>query len=222
MAAVLAPTLVSTLWPAPSGGSRAARNVLLALVGTLALTVSAKTQIPFWPVPMTMQTFVVLVIGMAYGSRLGVATVALYLLEGTLGLPVFAGTPEKGIGLAYMMGPTGGYLAGFLVMAAIVGWAADRGWDRSVLKLGAAMLVAEIVMMAMGFAWLAAGASAWLVGAAAIDSAWLGSVDKAFLGIGFEAAWTYGVLPFIVPDLIKVALAATLVPASWALLPKRT
>ena len=84
MAAVLAPTLVSTLWPAPSGGSRAARNVLLALVGTLALTVSAKTQIPFWPVPMTMQTFVVLVIGMAYGTRLGVATIALYLLEGAL------------------------------------------------------------------------------------------------------------------------------------------
>ena len=93
-------------WPARCGRrNRVARgphaNVLLALVvGTLALTVSAKTQIPFWPVPMTMQTFVVLVIGMAYGSRLGVATVALYLLEGTLGLPVFAGTPEKGIGLA--------------------------------------------------------------------------------------------------------------------------
>ena len=104
--------------------------MLLALVGTLALTVSAKTQIPFWPVPMTMQTFVVLVIGMAYGARLGVATIALYLLEGALGLPVFAGTPEKGVGLAYMMGPTGGYLLGFVAGAWLCGWLAERGFDR--------------------------------------------------------------------------------------------
>ena len=108
--------------------------MLLALVGTLALTVSAKTQIPFWPVPMTMQTFAVLVIGMAYGgTRLGVATIALYLLEGALGLPVFAGTP-KGLGLAYMMGPTGGYLLGFVAGAWLCGWPAERGFDRSPLK----------------------------------------------------------------------------------------
>ena len=95
-----------------------------------------------------------------------------------------------------MMGPTGGYLAGFVAMAAIVGWAADRGWDRNPFKPVAAMLVAEVVMMAMGFAWLATL-------------------------IGVEASWQFGVLPFIVPDLVKVGLAAALVPAVWSLLPAR-
>ncbi|WP_245488981.1 biotin transporter BioY, partial [Mesorhizobium sp. M7D.F.Ca.US.004.03.1.1] len=107
--------------------------------------------------------------------------------------PVFQSTPEKGLGVAYMLGSTGGYLAGFVVMAAIVGWAADRGWDRHPIKLFNAMLVAEVVMMAMGFAWLA-------------------------LLIGPEKSWQFGVVPFIVGDLIKVALAASLVPAVWTLL----
>jgi biotin transport system substrate-specific component len=109
---------------------------------------------------------------------------------------VFQSTPEKGIGIAYMLGTTGGYLAGFVVMAAIVGWAADRGWDRSIAKFFGAVLVAEVIMMAMGFAWLA-------------------------VLIGPEKSWQFGVLPFIVPDLIKVALVTALVPAVWALLPKR-
>jgi biotin transport system substrate-specific component len=93
-------TLASTFWPALTATAQAARSVLLALIGALLLTVSAKTQIPFWPIPMTMQTYVVLVLGMAYGTRLGVATVGLYLVLGAMGLPVFAGTPEKGVGLA--------------------------------------------------------------------------------------------------------------------------
>lgn len=96
-------TMISALWPA--AGRIPLRLVTLALVGTALLTLSAKVQVPFWPVPMTMQTFAVIVIGMAYGWRLGGATVALYLLEGAIGLPVFAGTPEKGIGIAYMAGP---------------------------------------------------------------------------------------------------------------------
>src|SRR5690242_2184992 len=95
-------TLTQALWPVETGSARTARAVTLALVGTLLLTLSAKVQIPFWPVPMTMQTFVVLVLGMAYGWRLALATMALYLVEGAIGLPVFAGTPERGIGLAYM------------------------------------------------------------------------------------------------------------------------
>ena len=135
---------------------------------------------------------VVLLIGASFGMRLGVATLLLYLAEGAVGFPVFQATPEKGIGIAYMLGSTGGYLAGFVVMAAIAGWAADRGWDRNVLKLLAAMIVAEIVMMAMGWAWLST-----LIGA-----------DKA---------WTFGVLPFILPDAVKVALAACLLPAAWSL-----
>jgi len=122
--------------------------------------------------------------------------VLLYLAQGAAGLPVFQSTPEKGIGLAYMAGPTGGYLAGFVVMAAIAGWAADRGWDRNPLKLFGAFLAAEAVMLAMGFAWLA-------------------------LLIGPDNAWQFGVVPFVVPDLLKLALAAAIVPAAWSLLPRR-
>ena len=93
------------------------------------------------PVDMSLQTLAVFLIAVAFGSRLAVATLLLYMAQGAIGLPVFQGTPEKGIGLAYMLGSTGGYLAGFVVAAAIVGWAADRGWDRNPFKLFAAILV---------------------------------------------------------------------------------
>ena len=88
---------------------------LLILLGSLLLTISAKVKIPFYPVPMTMQTFVVLFMGIAFGWKIGVATISLYLFEGIIGLPVFAGTPEKGLGLSYIVGPTFGYLVGFLI-----------------------------------------------------------------------------------------------------------
>ena len=179
--------LVSIAVP-ESGPARLAVQVLLVVGGSLLLWLSAKAKVVLGPVDLSLQTLVVLLIGATYGMRLGAATLALYLAEGAAGLPVFQSTPEKGIGLAYMVGPTGGYLLGFLVMAAIVGWAVDRGWGKSIVKLFAAMLVAELVMMAMGFSWLAV-----LIGAA--------------------KSWQFGVQPFIVPDLIKVALAALLVPA---------
>ena len=118
------PTLAETAW---HGGNATVRNVTLAVLGSLALWLSAKIQVPFYPVSMTMQTFVVLAVGMAFGWRLGATTVLLYLVEGAAGLPVFAGTPEKGIGLAYMAGPTGGYLVGFVLAAAAVGALAQRG-----------------------------------------------------------------------------------------------
>jgi len=175
------------------GAARLATQLLLAIAGTLLLTLSAKTKVVLGPVDISMQTLAVLLIAAAFGMRLGVATLLLYMAEGAMGFPVFQGTPEKGVGIAYMLGSTGGYLAGFVVMAAIVGWAADRGWDRHPIKLFNAMLVAEVVMMAMGFAWLA-------------------------LLIGPEKSWQFGVVPFIVGDLIKVALAASLVPAVWSLL----
>ncbi|MER8778834.1 biotin transporter BioY [Mesorhizobium sp. M0977] len=184
--------LISLALP-EKGAARLAGQLLLAIAGTLLLILSAKTKVMLGPVDISMQTLAVLLIAAAFGMRLGVATLLLYMAEGALGLPVFQSTPEKGIGIAYMLGSTGGYLAGFVVMAAIVGWAADRGWDRHPIKLFNAMLVAEIVMMAMGFAWLA-------------------------LLIGPEKSWQFGVLPFIVGDLIKVALAASLVPAVWSLL----
>lgn len=184
--------LISLALP-EKGTARLAGQLLLAIAGTLLLVLSAKTKVMLGPVDISMQTLAVLLIAAAFGMRLGVATLLLYMAEGALGLPVFQSTPEKGIGIAYMLGSTGGYLAGFVVMAAIVGWAADRGWDRHPIKLFNAMLVAEIVMMAMGFAWLA-------------------------LLIGPEKSWQFGVVPFIVGDLIKVALAASLVPAVWSLL----
>lgn len=175
------------------GAARLATQFVLAIAGTLLLTLSAKTKVVLGPVDISMQTLAVFLIAAAFGMRLGVATLLLYMAEGAMGFPVFQGTPEKGIGIAYMLGSTGGYLAGFVVMAAIVGWAADRGWDRHPIKLFNAMLVAEVMMMAMGFAWLA-------------------------LLIGPEKSWQFGVVPFIVGDLIKVALAASLVPAVWSLL----
>ncbi len=185
------PALAPSLLP-QDRALRIAGLVLLAIAGSLVMWVSAKIKVPFYPVPMTLQTLALFGIAAAFGMRLGVATMALYLIEGALGLPVFAGTPEKGIGLAYMFGPTGGYLASYMFAAAIVGYAVDRGLGRNPFKLFGAMLVAEIVILGMGMAWLA-----YLFGA--------------------EKAFAFGVGPFIVTDLVKIALAACLVPAVTAL-----
>lgn len=188
-AATQSSSLVSLALP-KNNITRLASQILLAVAGSALLALSAKTKVVLGPVDMSLQSLVVLLIGAAYGWRLGVATVLLYLAEGAYGLPVFQGTPEKGIGLAYMVGPTGGYLVGFVVMAAIAGWAADRGLDRNPFKFFGALLTGEVIMMALGFAWLA-------------------------MLIGVDKSWQFGVAPFIVPDLIKVALAACLVPAVW-------
>lgn len=186
--AVLHPTLADRVFGAQSS---LARQVLLAVGGSLALWASAKIQIPFFPVPLTMQTFMVLVIGMAFGLRLGTATVALYLLQGAIGMPVFAGTPEKGIGLAYMVGPTGGYLLGYLAAAAACGYLAERGWDRRASTTALAMLVGNIFIYVPGLLWLGA-----VVG-------W----DKPVL------AW--GLTPFLLGDLVKLALATAVLPLAW-------
>ena len=193
--AVPARPLVDLALP-QNGAARLGVQIVLAVLGTLLLTLSAKTKVVLGPVDMSLQTLAVLLIAASFGFRLGVATLLLYLAEGAMGFPVFQSSPEKGVGIAYMLGTTGGYLAGFVVMAAIVGWAADRGFDRNPVKLFGVMLAANAIMLTMGFAWLAT-----LIGA--------------------EKAWAFGVVPFIVGDLIKVALAAALVPAVWSLLPKR-
>ena len=169
------------------------RNIFLAVAGSLLLYASAKVKIPFIPVPMTMQTFAVLVIGMAYGWKLGGATLLLYLAEGASGLPVFTSTPEKGIGVAYMMGPTGGYLAGFFLAAVLVGWLAEKGWDKRVSTTALAMLLGNIVIYIPGLIWLG-----MLMG-------W----DKPILD--------WGLIPFIPADLLKLALAAVTLPMLWKL-----
>lgn len=193
--ALTARPLVNLALP-DKGAARLASQFALAVAGTLILTLSAKTKVVLGPVDLSMQTLAVMLIGAAFGMRLAVATLLLYLAEGAMGFPVFQSTPEKGIGLAYMVGPTGGFLIGFVAMAAIAGWAADRGFDRNPFKFFGALLGAEVVMMALGFAWLA-------------------------VLIGPEKSWQFGVAPFIIPDLVKVALAASVVPAVWSLLPQK-
>ena len=172
--------------------ARAFYFVLLALIGTAVLTISAKIKVDLLYVNVTMQTFALFAIAAVYGSRLAVATVALYLLEGALGMPVFTGTPEKGIGLAYMVGPTGGYLLSYLVAAWMIGRAADKGLARNPLALGGIMLLAELVVLVVGAGWM------------------------AYL-FGLEKGIAFGFGAFIVGDLIKLALAACGVPAVSAL-----
>ncbi|MCO4318435.1 biotin transporter BioY [Phyllobacterium sp. 21LDTY02-6] len=173
--------------------AKAVWYVSLALVGSALMTLAAKTKVDMVFVNVTMQTFAVFAISAAYGSRLAVATMALYLMQGALGMPVFTGTPEKGIGLAYMVGPTGGYLLAYLVAAWVIGKAADIGFTRNPLRLGLAMAAGEIIILGMGFLWMA-----YLFGA--------------------EKALAFGVGPFIFGDVLKLVLAALAVPAVGALL----
>jgi biotin transport system substrate-specific component len=175
----------------PGFMSSTAGKVAAVLFGALLLTLSAKVHVPFWPVPMTMQTFVVLVIAMSCGPAIAASTFVAYLIEGAIGLPVFSGTPEQGLGLAYMMGPTGGYLAGMLAASVIVGYFGARGWDRSVPKTFIAMLIGTAVIFLLGYGWLAT-----LIGPA--------------------KAWMLGVLPFVLSETVKVVLATLVVRSGWA------
>lgn len=158
------------------------RGLAIALGGAALITLGAKVQIPFWPVPMTLHTLAVFFLAVTFGPRLGFAAMAAYLAAGAMGLPVFANSPERGIGLAYLAGPTGGYLAGYLLSTLVVGWLSrNRGWPGQAL----AMLVGLAVVYAAGLAWL-----------------------TAFVPLsGLIAA---GFTPFILGDLVKIALAAGL------------
>src|SRR6185295_14078750 len=136
------------------GSSGVLRSVILVALGTALLTLSAKVNLPLPYVPMTLQTLVVLMIGAAYGWRLGSATVAAYLAEGAIGFPVFAGPVG---GLAPLVGPTSGYLFGFVAAAFVTAWLSERGWDRNIGWLFAAMMIGHVIILAAGFAWLAYG-----------------------------------------------------------------
>lgn len=188
------PTLAQAFWPERAGA--AMRNGALALGGTILLWLSAKIQVPLYPVPITMQTLVVLVLGVAYGWWLGSATLVLYLVEGAIGLPVFAGGWSEGGGLHHLYGPTAGYLFGFLVAAAVCGHLAERGWDRSTLRSAGAMFIGNLIIYAMGLAWLA-------------------------FQIGPSAAIQYGLLPFLLGDALKIALGSCGLPMVWRGLKRR-
>jgi biotin transport system substrate-specific component len=178
-------TVAGALWPS-SQTNRLLRTLTLAVLGSLALAISAKMTVPFWPVPVTMQSFVVLALGASLGWRVAGATLALYLVEGTLGMPVFAN-------MAGLMGPTGGYLVGFLLAAMLVGYLAERGADKNVFTMFAAMLAGAALIYVPGIAWLA-----------------------TFTGL--EKAIAVGFVPFILGDVLKAALAAAVFPAAWSLL----
>ena len=161
------------------------RTLGIALGGAALITLGAKVQIPFWPVPMTLHTLAVFTLAAALGPRLGMAAMATYLAAGAAGLPVFSGTPERGIGLAYMVGPTGGYLLGYLLAAGVIGRLAQgRGAPGQAL----AMLAGLAVVYAAGLLWLAGFAPA-----------------SGVIAAGFA--------PFILADLVKIALASGLMAA---------
>jgi len=184
------PVLADEVWH----GRSLTRAVMLTVGGTLALAASAKIQVSLWPVPLTMQSLIVLLIGIAYGSRLAAITVLAYLVEGLAGLPVLAGAAA---GPAYMAGPTAGYLVGFLLAATGVGWLAERGWDRSLGLTAAAMLLGHALLIAPGVIWLATL-------------------------FGWDRAVAVGLLPFLAGTVVKSALGAALVRGAWPMLGRRT
>lgn len=194
-------TLLGVFQPRGDAARRAS-NLATVVLGTLLITVCAKINVPVWPVPVTLQTFAVAALAAAFGLRIGVATVALYLLEGAMDLPVFA----TGGGLAYILGPSGGFLIGFLLMAAIIGYAADRGASGRPLTMFVAMLAGDAALFVIGFVWLLA-----LSG----QAGWIDQTDV--VGSAFARA----VQPFIIWDVLKLALAALTVTGVWSLFVKR-
>ena len=154
------------------------KKILIVISATLLLTISAKIKVPFYPVPMTMQTFVVVLIGISLGWKLGLATIFLYLFEGAIGLPVFAGTPEKGIGISYMMGPTGGYLVGFITSVFIAGFV---NLNKNIFIKFLLISLAIFAIYITGVPWL------------------------AYLA-GWEVAYVWGIKNFVLAEIFKIAI----------------
>jgi biotin transport system substrate-specific component len=192
-------TFADLIWPArPGRATVVLRGVILTLLGACLLTLSAKITVP-GPINMTLQTLAVLALGATLGLRLSLASVALYLAEGAMGLPVFTNTPPLVAGLPYLMGPTGGFLVGFAVAAAMVGFAADRGLISRPMRFALVLLAADAALMICGWAWLALFAQ----------------MASGATGLGFAKAFAIGVQPFILAEAVKVALAAFALPVVW-------
>ena len=184
------PLLGDALFPK----SRLFRQALPIIAGSFALALSAKIQVPFWPVPMTMQSVVALLIGLSFGARLGMLTILAYLAEGFAGLPVFAGMAA---GPAYFMGPTGGYLFGFVLGGTFAGWAAEHGFGRDLPWTLLAMLLGHVLLFGPGVLWLA-------------------------VLFGWSKAVAVGVAPFLLATVLKSGLGAALVSALWQLVDHRS
>lgn len=186
------PTLARTLAPTPS----LVRDALLILGGAALVALVAQVELPLKPVPVTLQTLAVLLVGAALGWKRGAASMTTYLLAGAAGLPVFAGGSA---GLAKFAGPTGGYLLSYIFAAALVGWLVQRyALDRKPLGAAAAMLTASVVIYAFGLTWL-------------------GMVT----GLKGQALLTAGLTPFLLGDALKIGLAALLLPGAWALVGRK-
>jgi len=194
MANTLANKVLSDVIAPREGNALMVKRAVLVVLGIAALAIAAKIRVPFWPVPVTMQTFVVLTVGAAYGMRLGVATVFGYLLVGALGFDVFTSSSAENSGLAYMMGGTGGYLLGFLVAAGVLGELARRGWDRNVIRMAVAMLIGNAIIYVPGLLWLGH----------------LYAETK-----GWATVLDWGLWPFLAGDALKLALAALILPWAW-------
>ncbi|NDV01038.1 biotin transporter BioY [Pseudoroseicyclus tamaricis] len=176
----------------PSEGTgRLAKQVALVALGVVFLALMSKIRVPFWPVPLTMQTFATLVVAAAFGARLGAATLLAWLALGASGAAVFTGDAA---GLTYFAGPTGGYLVGFAFAGALVGWLAERGWSRSVAGMVGALLLGNVIIYAFGLPWMA----------------YLFAAEQ-----GMDWVLQYGVTNFLLGDAAKLALAAVLLPTIW-------
>ncbi|MEQ8834510.1 MAG: biotin transporter BioY [Miltoncostaeaceae bacterium] len=194
-------TLIDAIIPRPSDRTLAiARDATLVSAGILLMTLAAQVNIPWYPVPLTGGTFGALLIGGLLGFRRGTLSLALYVLVGILGLGVFS---EWSGGWDYFTGSTGGYLIGYVFAAALVGFFADRGFDRSITSMVGILLIANAIIYAVGVPWLAA----WTAPGA----------EAAF---GWSAAYEFGLQPFIPGDIVKLFFAACLLPGGWALMRK--
>ncbi len=185
--------VLSQVVGAEAGFALRCKQAALLVAGVLFLALAAKIKVPMWPVPITMGTFAVLTIGAAYGPRLGLVTMMVYMLVGALGFDVFAGSSAEVSGLSYMLGGTGGYLVGYVMATLALGVLAQRGWDRSVSWMALAMLIGNSLIYIPGVLWLGQ----------------LYGWDKPIL------AW--GLTPFLVGDALKLGLAAVLLPVAWKL-----
>lgn len=173
------------------------RDAILVVGGVVAVALCAQIVIPWHPVPLTGQTFAVLLVGGLYGLWRAVITLSAYAGVGLLGMPVFA---DGGGGSSYLEGPTFGYILGFIIAAGLVGFVAERGYDRHVVPMLGALLLGTVAIYALGATWLAG----WTPEGA----------EQAF---GWSAAYEHGVQPFLLGDLVKMAAVAGLLPAGWAL-----
>lgn len=203
------PVLSEALWHVSDSNVWLKRVALVLLgIATLAVAAQIKVAVPPSPVAVNLGTFAVLTIGAAYGPRLGLVTILGYMLIGALGFDVFQSSTAELNGVSYMMGSTGGYLAGYVLAIGAMGLLARRGWDRSVVLMALAMLIGNLILYVPGLAWLAV----WIENTGRLDAATYGSLAEQTL------AW--GIVPFLMGDAMKLALAALLFPAIWKLVGK--